>query len=720
MLGRRSDPYAGADLATSRRVVALLWALSSLVTLTMLPIDPPMRFGALGWVVAGVVVAGGVVGVRRLLDERRPVTFGALLGVSYLGVAQTALLVWLAGEGSGYRELFVLWVGSGVGVHPPRRGLRFLGFAIAASALPLAYGGWSDHAAGDIGAHALLWCAVGLAVSVLVAATRAQRVALRTGEREARAEAEVAAGHVRTLHAIADVALTHGPLDDLLHELLDLVCDSLNIEWGAVLLYEPEDARLVVRAVAGARGPTPDVRVRVGESLAGRVAAERRPLVVADVGPEEGESALLRGRRLSSLAAVPMVVQGALIGVLEVGSENPRGFTDDDVRLLQLAGERMALAIDRARLYEQTRLISETLQRKLLPERLPEIPGIELAARYLPGGPGVEVGGDWYDVIGYRDGRVGLVMGDVVGRGIDAASLMGQLRTALRAYAIEQASPAAVLDRLSALFDQLAPGQMATLVLVVFEPRSSRVRLASAGHPPPLAIGPDGSAHFLEHEACPPLGVLPYLPYRERAVDLEPGSTLLLYTDGLVEQRGSIGEGLERLRDAVAGGQHDAEALCDRVVSVLLPEGSGDDDAAILALRDLPLTQERLSLQLPAEPDALTQVRRSLDRWLRAVHASTSEAYELTVACGEACANAIEHAYPPRSADFRVEAERSDDCVEITVRDTGRWRPSRGKDRGRGIDLMRALADSVDVKRSDAGTEVRLRRRLGGTGTGAG
>ncbi|HEX8744529.1 MAG TPA: SpoIIE family protein phosphatase [Thermoleophilaceae bacterium] len=714
LFARREDPYAGADLATSRRLVGLLWALSIVLTLALLPLSPPTdsAIGTAGWIPTAAIVLAGAIGVKRLLDPKRTVGFDELLAVSYLGIAQTALLVWLGGDGSGYRELLVLWVGSGVGVHPARRGLPFLATALVASALPIAYGGWDPDRAGDFAAHALLWCAVGMALTVLTAATRAQRTALRSGEREARAEAELASRHVRTLHAIAEVALEHMPLDDLLSDLLDLVVGALGVDSGAVLLHEPDDARLVLRATTGKGTATPGIKIRHGEWLAGRVAARRSPLVVGEVGSAELECPLLEGQRVCSLAAVPLLVNGNLIGVLQVGCESPRRFSEDDVRLLQLAGERMALAIDRARMFEDTRHIAETLQRKLLPERLPAIPGVELAARYLPGGPGVEVGGDWYDVFVYKDGRVGLAMGDVVGRGIDAAALMGQLRTALRAYAVERPSPAEVLDRLGSLFHQLAPGQMATLVFVVFDPRTATVRLASAGHPPPLAIAPDGVTSYLQHESCPPLGVMPYLPYRERVARLEHGSTVLLYTDGLVEQRGSIEAGMDRLREAATGGDGDPDALLDRVVGALLANAPGDDDAAMLALHDVPLTSDHLTLTLPADPEALVLARRSLAQWLEAAHATRREAYELSVACGEACANAIEHAYPPGRAAFQLDAERADGGVEITVTDNGRWRSPRSENRGRGLDLMRALTDELDVESSAAGTRVRLRRRL--------
>lgn len=714
LFARRDDPYAGADLGTSRRIVGLIWALTVLLTLALLPLSPPTdAIGSAGWIPAVGIVALGAAGVHQLLDPRRFVTFDHLLAISYLGIAQTALLVWLAGEGSGYRELFLLWVGSGVGVHPPRRGLKFLATALAASALPILYAGWASQDAGDLAAHALLWCAVGLALVTLVASTRAQRTALRTGEAAARAEAELAERHVRTLRAIAETALEHMPLDDLLNDLLEIVTSALRTDHGAVLLFEPDDARLALRATHGRGRAEPGLRIRSGDWLAGRVAARRKPLVLPELASGERDCPLLENTGVCSLAAVPLLVQGNLIGVLQVGSTTPRRFPDGDVRLLQLAGERIALAIDRARLFENTHHIAETLQRKLLPERLPAIPGVELAARYLPGGPDVEVGGDWYDVFVYRDGRVGLAMGDVVGRGVDAAASMGQLRTALRAYALDRPSPASVLDRLGSLFHQLAPGQMATLVFAVFEPAASTVRLASAGHPPPLAIGPDGTTAYLEHEPCPPLGVMPYLAYKERIAHLEPGSTLLLYTDGLVEQRGSIEAGLTRLRAAVAGSHDEAEALCDRVIATLLPGGSEDDDAAVLALRDAPITGDRLTLTLPAETDSLALARRTLGQWLAAAHVGQRDAFELTVACGEACANAVEHAYSPGDAAFQLDAERQNGDVVITVTDSGHWRQRRFENRGRGLELMEALTDELDIATTGSGTSVRMRRRIG-------
>jgi anti-sigma regulatory factor (Ser/Thr protein kinase) len=699
LLTKRADPYAGADLAASRRLVALLWSLATALTVAFFPLSPPTEpLGRAGWIPAVLIAATSVLGVRLLRDQRRSVSFEQLLLVSVIGLLETAVLVWLAGEDSSYQELYLLWVATGVGVHPPRRGLLFLAAALVVSALPLVWDGWTEHAAREIGAHALLWCAVGAALMVLIAFTRSQRAELRSGEEHARARAEAAMKRVVAHQSIAEATRAHMSLSELLRNLLDVVVDAVGAEQAAVVLREDDSNEFVLKATTNSASSAGQRTVMLGEGLAGVAAAQRHRVVQSE----------------PAAAAVPLVADGSLLGVLEVVGAAGRPFTDDEVQLLEFAGQRMALAVDRARLHDETRHIAETLQRRLLPDRLPQIPGIELAARYLPGGPGAEVGGDWYDALFHGDGRVGLVMGDVVGRGIDAASLMGQLRTAFRAYAIEEPSPARVLRRLNGVFSQFGPDQMATLVLLLFDPESSSVCVCSAGHPPPLIVAPDGSASFIEHERELPLGVLPYASFSERVVPFEPGSVALLYTDGLVEHRDDIRTGLAALKHAAEGHAHDAEALCDRVLATLLPDGAADDDAALLAIRNVPMPADRLELRLPAEPHALLVMRRSLGRWLNAGPVTRRECYELMVACGEACANAIEHAYPPSGGDFTLTALRRNGDIEIKVSDSGSWRPRRPDDRGRGVDLIRKLVDDLDIARGSSGTTVTLRRRLGG------
>jgi anti-sigma regulatory factor (Ser/Thr protein kinase) len=430
---------------------------------------------------------------------------------------------------------------------------------------------------------------------------------------------------------------------------------------------------------------------------------------------------LLR-EKVVSLLGVPLVVDDRLLGVLHVGTFEQRDWSDEDVALLELAAERLAVAIDHSRLYAREHAVAATLQRSLLPEQLPEVPGVELASRYVPGAPDTEVGGDWYDVIPLAGGRVGLAMGDVVSRGVRAASVMGQLRNALRAYALDGRPPAAVLERLHGVLRSLERREMATLAYMVLDPGALSYTLASAGHPPPLVLGPDGAVDLIEEGRGPPLGAVAEALYHETSGGLAPGVTVLLYTDGLVERRDMwIDQGIERLTVEAAGAAGAGpEDLVSRLLGALVPEGGGQDDVAVLAVRLTPQSADRLVVRLPAEPHVLSPLRRTLRQWLEALGADEAEVYDVLVAVTEASANAIEHAYGPADDTFEVEAEAGRDGeVTLVVRDHGRWRPPRGHNRGRGTLLMQELMDHFEVTTSEAGTEVRMRRRLERAGAAA-
>jgi len=361
---------------------------------------------------------------------------------------------------------------------------------------------------------------------------------------------------------------------------------------------------------------------------------------------------------------------------------------------------------------EREHHIAETLQRSLLPEGLPQIPGVSLAARYLPASTDMAIGGDWFDVIQLPDGRVALAIGDVAGHGLPAASSMGQVRMALRAYALEEDSPALVMDRVHTLVQQLLVAEMVTLVFMVFDPASCTVRFANAGHPPPLVIS-DGTASYLTEGLSPPLGVVTYPAGQTEAVaQLAPGAILLLYTDGLVERRGvSIRDGLARLGEEAAGAGTDLEALCDHVLRTMV-EAPRSDDVAMLALRPVPLSAEPLRIDVPAEPRVLAPLRHTLRRWLAELGADDEDVTSVLIACGEACANAIQHAYGAREGWVEVEFAHADGTVELTVRDEGSWRPPSGGEGGLGMPLMQGLMDAVEVDRTPSGTVVRMRRRL--------
>jgi len=298
---------------------------------------------------------------------------------------------------------------------------------------------------------------------------------------------------------------------------------------------------------------------------------------------------------------------------------------------------------------EREHRISESLQRSLLPDRLPEIPGLEVAARYVPATSDMQVGGDWYDVVLLPSGLVGVAIGDVAGHGLRAAATMGQLRMALRAYAIEERSPARVVGRVRQLVRRLRLPDVATLLYVVFDPDSGVLEFANAGHPPPLLIGPGGHGSYIKDGLAPLLGVTPHAGQDVEATSrLEADSTLLLYTDGLVERRGApLDQGLARLIEEATALHRDLDELCDHLLSSLLGQDVSDD-VALLALRPVPFAGRPLHVRLPAEPEVLAPLRHSARRWLREAGADPQDSYEILVACTEACANAIQPSYGAR------------------------------------------------------------------------
>jgi anti-sigma regulatory factor (Ser/Thr protein kinase) len=299
----------------------------------------------------------------------------------------------------------------------------------------------------------------------------------------------------------------------------------------------------------------------------------------------------------------------------------------------------------------------------------------------------------------------------VVGKGVEAAAMMAQLRNALRAYALEGFGPAATLERLNRLA-QISGAQFATLLVVELDPAGERCRVAVAGHPPLLVIAPGGKAEYLHGPGALPLGVVDEVNYREVELPVEPGSTLVLYTDGLVEsRRSSLDHGLARLLDSANEFDGSVDALVDHLLASLLDERQ--DDVALLAVRLQPAPAEALDLQVPSELDALPSVREELRRWLERVGVSPDEAHDICLASWEACANAVEHAQHPSEPLVDVLAEGDGDEVRIRVRDYGRWRPPRARpDRGLGLRLIEGLMDELDITPSSTGTVVRMRRRL--------
>jgi hypothetical protein len=291
------------------------------------------------------------------------------------------------------------------------------------------------------------------------------------------------------------------------------------------------------------------------------------------------------GEVASTYATALVAPDGDRVGALALLFPVERSLDDAEQALVAVQADQAAMAIQRTRERERDHEATTRLQRSLLPERLPEVDGLDVAARYNAGGAGLEIGGDWYDVVHRPDGLVHLTVGDVAGRGIGAAALMGQLRNAFRAYALDHASPGEIVQR---LLRHVAGDEMATAVIVTLDPGSGEGRYASAGHPPPLVLDHrTGRVALLDAPAGPPLGTPTPGPVTEGHVHCAPGSTIVLYTDGLIEHRGaSIDDGITQVSASLAAGTAlAAGALADMVLERAGAGGVLADDIALLVVR---------------------------------------------------------------------------------------------------------------------------------------
>ena len=545
----------------------------------------------------------------------------------------------------------------------------------------------------------------------------------RVRQSRARAEAEAVARTIRMLQIFSDAALAHLELDGLAAELVDRAGTLFKADAVGLFLRDETAPGLFLRASRGAPLPLPSGdRVMLGEGTLGTLASERRSalLSMSDLTRAEADAAAPSGKGgppIATLLLVSLVTSDQLLGLLLLGATEQHSFETGDLELLSLAADRMAIAIDHVQRFAQGRQLVETLQRNLLPARLPHHPRLELAARYLPSGMAPQIGGDWYDAIDLDRDRTAVMIGDVVGHGVRAATTMSELRNALRAFAVEGHGPGEALYQLDRVVHATIGIKMiATVLFLIIDAAQGTVTLASAGHPPPALRSADGQVRFLETERMLPLGVNTRIPPHDATFPIGSGETLLLYTDGLVERRReSIDVGLERLRAALADASGGVEEICDHVLEHTTAGQPPEDDVAVLAVRMLTTPTGMLDLTLPATSDSIPLVRHRLRSWLEA-NAPTLDRMaraDLEVAWSEACTNVVRHAYGPREATFEARASLELDALVLEVCDHGSWRPPRGGHGGRGIMLMKQLCDEVEIDRGVEGTTVTMRRRLG-------
>ena len=387
---------------------------------------------------------------------------------------------------------------------------------------------------------------------------------------------------LRDIQSITEAALTRLDDRDLLAELLERTRDILQADTAAVLLLDFASGELIATAAAGLEEEVRQgVRIPVGRGFAGRIAAEHRPVILDHVDHSTVLNPILWSKGIRTLMGVPLIASGKVIGVLHIGSLTPREFSADDVEFLQLAADRAATAVQ-SLMMQENRVAATALQRSLLPSALPAADGAQLAARYVPGEGAV--GGDWYDVFTLPSGKLCIVTGDVTGSGLPAAVIMGRMRSALRAYALESDDPATVLAALDRKMQHFEPGALATVLYAVFDPGLDQMHVCSAGHYPPVIARPGRPAELAGISPGLLIGAMPGVRRHVTDIGISPGTLVCFYTDGLIERRShTIDQGLARLCQAVTAQPPDA--ACATVMAALVGNDPVPDDIALLMFR---------------------------------------------------------------------------------------------------------------------------------------
>ncbi|WP_424760940.1 SpoIIE family protein phosphatase [Mycobacterium sp.] len=401
--------------------------------------------------------------------------------------------------------------------------------------------------------------------------------------------------------------------------------------------------------------------------------------------------------------------EGVLVVWIQLAEKRP--FTLEDQTLLTVLAGRLGQGLQRVHQVDQQRETALALQHAILgPAHLPR----GFAVRYQAASRPLQVGGDWYDVVDLQDGRIALIVGDCVGHGLPAATVMGQLRSACRALLLDHPSPRAALCGLDRFAARLPGAQCTTVVCAVLDPGTGELVYSSAGHPPPILVDADGITRTLDDGHTIPVGLRPGRPRPEAHVTVSPGATLLLYTDGLVERRGSsLDHGIARAAVLVRDGRTSTlDDVADQIMTRLAPSSGYQDDVAVLLYRH----PAPLEISFPAHVNELSRSRAALRSWLSQTRVNRDQAHDMLVAAGEAVANAIEHGH--RDSPEGIITLRGTalvDQVQLTIADTGSWKPPQtaaDRHRGRGITLMRALMQDVAIHPDAVGTTVHLFARI--------
>lgn len=389
----------------------------------------------------------------------------------------------------------------------------------------------------------------------------------------------------------------------------------------------------------------------------------------------------------------------------------PRWVSAEDRLLVTVLVGHLSMAIQHVRQFESARETSMTLQRAMLP---PVQPPTGFAVRYEPAVPPLEIGGDWYDVLPIGDHRIGIVVGDCVGRGLPAAAIMGQLRSSARALFFTGSEPAVLLEQLDAAASLIPNAYCTTVFLATLDTESGILRYSNAGHMPAVLAGPGSAPTALTDARSVPLAVRRDEPRPQASHVLPPGSTLMLFTDGLVERKHeSIDDGIARAADVLVDTiTLPLDAVADAMLRELAPAGGYDDDVAMVIYRH---QHAPLRIESDATADQLVSIRHRLAAWLRAAGVPDELAADIVLVVSEACTNSVEHAYRGNSVGtVRLEGEAVDGEVHIRVADSGSWKKPAADpgNSGRGLPLIRAISDSVQLDSTPAGTTIDITFRL--------
>ncbi|MDT5140896.1 MAG: hypothetical protein QOE48_898 [Mycobacterium sp.] len=474
------------------------------------------------------------------------------------------------------------------------------------------------------------------------------------------------------------------------------------------------DVHRVVAAVWPTSGADPTIQV----------AGERDPSTWRHLDPQ------LRGVFQQARRQLPLTVQpieypdapgqsSGIVAVLTGGGDValwlelrvPRRVSAEDRLLVTVLVGHLGLAIQHVRQFEAARETSLTLQHAMLaPTELP--PGF--AVRYEPAVTPLEIGGDWYDVLPVGDHRIGIIVGDCVGRGLSAAAVMGQLRSSARALLLTGAEPARLLEELDSVAELIPDAFCTTVFLAVLDTESGEFFYSCAGHLPAVLATPHSAPTLISGARSVPLVVQRKSSRPQSSVVLPPGSTLMLYTDGLVERRDmSLDDGIARVSATVASGMNlTVDAVADAVLSEMAPPSGYDDDIAIVVYRRpyAPLTIEQV-----VTADQLSDIRHQVAAWMRLAAVPDQQVADIVLAVNEACANSVEHGYRGRKpGKVRVEGENDGALLHLRVTDSGSWKTASADPgvRGRGLLLIRAVTDWLEMECTSSGTTVDMSFRL--------